>query len=80
MKRRALSVETAGAECFSTSGRKFQTAKNREDSSDLDVFLTESIAAMHAIIFEILARRRRKNFKNFRKTSQNLATLSDPGR
>ena len=33
----------------------FNLPKNREESSDLDDFLTESIAATQAIIFEILA-------------------------
>ena len=59
----------------------FKRPKNREDSSDLDDFLTESIAAMQAIIFEILARRRRQKLrKTFEKLRKKSATLSDPGR
>ena len=74
-ERRALSVETAGAECFSTSGRNSKQPKNRQDSSDLDVFLTASIAAMQAIIFEILARSRRS--KTSQKLSKNFAKKGD---
>ena len=59
----------------------FKRPKNHEDSSDLDDFLTESIAAMQAIIFEILARRRRQKLqKTFEKLRKKSATLSDPGR
>ena len=49
--------------------RKLQTAKNREDSSDLDENLTESIAAMKTIISKILFRRfRPKTSRKLRET------------
>ena len=74
LKRRALSV-------FRRAAENFKRLKNREDSSDLDDFLTESIAAMQAIIFEILARRRRPKLqKSFEKLRKKSATLSDGGR
>ena len=74
LKRQALSV-------FRQASENFKPPKNREDSSDLDDFLTESIAAMQAIIFEILARRRRQKLqKTFEKLRKKSATLSDPGR
>ena len=71
LKRRALSV-------FRRAVENFKRPKKREDSSDLDDFLTESIAAMQAIIFEILARRRRQKLqKTFEKLRKKSATLSD---
>ena len=74
MKRRALSI-------FRRAAENFKRPKNLEDSSDLDDFLTESIAAMQAIIFETLARRRRQKLqKTFEKLRKKSATLSDPGR
>ena len=73
LKQRALSVET--------SGQNFKWPKNREESSDLDDFLTESIAATRTIIFEIFARRcRQKLRKSFEQLREKLATLSVPGR
>ena len=74
LKRRALSV-------FRRAAKNFKRPKNREDSSDLDDLLTESIAAMQAIIFEILVRRcRQKLQKTFEKLRKKSATLSNPRR
>ena len=56
---------------FDERPQNFKRPENRKDGSDLDDFLTESIAAMQAIIFESLARRRRqklpKTFEKLRK-------------
>ena len=51
----------------------FKWPKNCEDSSDLDDFLTESIAATRTIIFEIFARRCRQKL---RKTLETLGEKS----
>ena len=52
---------------YSKRTENFKRPKNREDSSDLDENLTESIAAMRSIISEIFgAARLQKNcFQNF---------------
>ena len=53
------------------AAENFKLPKNREDSSDLDEFLTESIAVMRTIIFEIFARgcrqKLRKTFEKLRE-------------
>ena len=72
LKRRALSV-------FRRAAENLKRSKNRENSSDLDDFLTESIAAMQAIIFETLVRRRLEKLKKtFEKLCKKSTTLSDP--
>ena len=56
------------------SAENFKRPKNREDGSDLDDFLTESIASMQTIISEIFARRCRTNLReNFAKLREKLA-------
>ena len=62
------------------AAENFNWPKNREDSSDLDDFLTESIAATRTIIFEIFARRcRQKLRKTLEKLGEKSATLSVGG-
>ena len=61
-KRRAGSQSKRRAGSQSKRTENFKRPKNREDSSDLDENLTESIAAMRSIISEIFgAARLQKN-------------------
>ena len=62
------------------AAENFKWPKNREESSDLDDFLTESIAATRIIIFEIFARNcRQKLRKTLEKLGEKSATLSVGG-
>ena len=66
---------------FRRAAENFKWPKNREDSSDLDDFLTESIAPIRTIFFEIFARhRRQKLHKTLEKLRKKLTTPSVPGR
>ena len=75
---RAILVEKRGkrpvkvCDC-SKKAENFKRPKNREDSSNFDNFLTESIAATIPIISKFFSRHRRpKTSQNFAKTSKQI--------